>query len=106
MSRYARHRRDANHSAVIEAAEKCGWIVRDTSQLDDYFDCLLLKAGRVVFAEVKDGRKSPSRRAVKPNQIELHELYRRAGAEVVVLESLDDLAQLERPGLALRDDSR
>jgi hypothetical protein len=104
MSRYARHRRDANHSKVVQEAEKCGWIVRDTSQLDDYFDAVLVKGGRIVFAEVKDGAKPPSKRKLKANQVDLHELYRRAGAEVVVLASLDDLQQLERPSANRWDD--
>jgi hypothetical protein len=100
---YAR-RTDANHASLLLALVKYGWYVRDTSKVPNFFDALAIKHGRICFIEIKDGAKSLSRRKLRPNQEALHADFRRAGAEVVVLESLSDLAQLERPSNQLRDD--
>jgi len=92
---YAR-RTDQNHAEVLLALIRCGWYVRDTHAIPDFFDFIAAKGGRVVFGEIKDGSKSPSRRKLRPNQQQLHADFRRAGAEVAVLETLADVAGLER----------
>lgn len=99
MSRYAR-RVDENHAELLAAIRALGWYVLDTSHIPEFFDAIIAKHARTCFIEIKDGRKSPSRRRLTPAQIELHADFRRAGAEVLVLEKRDDLAQLERPARA------
>lgn len=68
----------------------------DVHNVDRFVDLLAVKANRTVFVEVKDGSRPPSGRKVKDHQAALHTLLRRAGAEVAVVESLDDLHQFER----------
>lgn len=96
--RRAGRRVDRNHAEIRDALRKCGWLVYDASHVGDGFpDLVCIKAGRVVFTEVKDGEKVPSARQLTHDEKLFHDAFRRHGAEVVVVESLRDLAQFERP---------
>jgi hypothetical protein len=83
---YAR-RTDRNHVPVIETLRKCGWWCLDTSRIPGFVDVIAIRRSRVCFCEIKDGRKSASQRKLTKDQVLLHEDFRAAGAEVVVLMS-------------------
>jgi hypothetical protein len=88
---YAR-RTDRTHAVIRDTLRKLGWLVLDCSRVGGGFpDLVCIKAGRVVFAEVKDGAKSPSRRKLEPMQAALHAELRAAGAEILVLCSEADV---------------
>lgn len=91
---YAR-RTDANHSVVIEALRRCGWFVLDCSRVGHgFFDAIVCRRGRVVFAEIKDGTKPASRQRLTASEGAMHEDFRRAGAEVVILRSVEEAIRL------------
>lgn len=92
-----RARVDRNHREIVEALEAMGWGVISTAQLGNGFpDLVAMKAGRVVFVEVKDGARVPSERKLKPVQVEAHKLFERYGVHVHVVCSANDLQQLDR----------
>jgi hypothetical protein len=93
MSKYAR-RQDANHGQLRTELEGHGWLVSDVHDVPNYFDLIIARRGVVVFVEVKDGAKAPSRRKLRPNQVELHATFQRAGAITAVLTSVGDVEQL------------
>lgn len=91
-------RTDANHAACRKALRKCGWYVRDMSAVGKGWpDLLAIKAGRVVFVEVKDGKQPPSRRKLTVAETWVHFDLRVNGAEVYVMEDATDLSYFERP---------
>lgn len=91
---YAR-RTDGNHSDVIGALRQSGWYVCDTSRLGNgFFDAIAVKHGLVRFIEIKDGSKPPSARKLTKDEAEMHVDFINAGAHVVVLESVEDIAWL------------
>lgn len=93
-----RARTDGNHAEIRDALRRHGWLVHDSSRYGSgYFDLTCVKGGRVVFVEVKDGAKPPSARKLTEDEIEIHRRFKAYGAEVVVVETLADLAQFERP---------
>ena len=91
---YAR-RTDANHAGIIAALRRFGWYVHDTSRVGGGFpDCVAVRAGRVRFIEIKDGSKSPSRRTLTRDEQALHEAFRVAGVDIVVVSAMDEVTQL------------
>lgn len=91
---YAR-RVDANQSEVVEALRLCGWYVCVTSAFGDgFFDLVIQKPRRTVFVELKDGKKPPSARKLTQAEADLHADFIAAGAEVVILESIDQAVAL------------
>jgi hypothetical protein len=92
-----RARVDDNQSEIDEALVAMGWLVWPTHQLGNGFpDRIAMKAGRVVFLEVKDGRKSPSRRKLTPAEQVAHAEFAAFGVHIHVIETVEDLAQLDR----------
>ena len=71
MRRYAA-RRDANEGEIVRALEKVGC---DVVRLD-FCDLLVGRRGRNYLLEVKDGRKSPSKRPLTPQQVKLRSAWR------------------------------
>ena len=73
---YAR-RVDANQSAIVDAFRACGWSVLDLSGVGQGCPDLLVKdrSGALRLVEVKDGKKSPSKRALTPPQVEFHAVW-------------------------------
>jgi hypothetical protein len=93
---------DRNQAEVDEALEVMGWLVWPTSQLGNGFpDRVIAKHGRLVLLEVKDGTKPPSKRALTEDEARCHELFRRHGIHIHVVESLEDLQQLDRHARAV-----
>lgn len=84
-------RKDANHSAVVKALEMVGCNVQDLAAVGDGCPDLLIGIPTVralAFVEIKDGDKSPSRRALTPDQVEWHQEWN--GYPVHIVESVSD----------------
>lgn len=91
-------RTDSNHQACRDALRACGWYVRDLSAVGHGWpDLLAIKAGRVVFVEVKDGKQPPSRRKLTVAEEWVHFDLKVNGADVYVMEDATDLSYFERP---------
>lgn len=94
MSRYAA-RTDQNHKEVTQALRSCGWTVIDTSRVGHGFpDLLAFQRGAVRFIEVKDGTLPPSRRVLTTDERAFHAAMAAAGVDVVIVESIDQVASL------------
>ena len=91
-----RYRSDDNDSEIVQAWRKLGWCVKPVGQHALGFDAIGLKLGRVVFAEIKDGNKTPSRRAMTAKEIAVRDEFARFGVPIILLEKISDLAQLDR----------
>jgi hypothetical protein len=62
-------RTDANHRAIVKAAEQAGLRVYDTSMVGNGFPDLVAQYGSVTeLWEVKNGAKPPSKRRYTPAQ--------------------------------------
>ncbi len=86
-----RARVDNNHAEIRQALRAVGWWVRDTSAYGEgWVDLFCAKHGRAVMVEVKDGRKSPSKRKLTPAQEKLHAELIAAGIEVRVITSVSE----------------
>ena len=96
MSPRFRHRLDRNHAACRQALEAMGWLFLDCSQTSLGFDAAIVKAGRVVFIEIKDGENAPSRQRLTAHEAKVHEALGRHGVRVVLVTCVEDLAQLDR----------
>ena len=70
MSKYVRHhRKDANHSEIVDYLRACGAVVDDVSALADLgYDIVVSYVGSVVFCEVKNGDNPPSKRALTDSE--------------------------------------
>lgn len=91
---YAR-RTDANQSELVEALRACGWYVCITSAFGGgFFDAIAVKGGDVRFLEIKDGSKPPSARKLTPAEQAMHEDFQAAGAQVVILETVEQAVRL------------
>lgn len=84
-------RKDANHGDVVKALEMVGCKVQDLAAVGDGCPDLLIGIPTVralAFVEIKDGDKSPSRRALTPDQVEWHQEW--DGYPVHIVESVSD----------------
>jgi hypothetical protein len=88
---------DDNQGEIDAALRAMGWRVWPTHQLGKGFpDRIAIKAGRVVFIEVKDGKKKPSARKLTPAERVAHDEFAAFGVHVHVIEKVEDLAALDR----------
>ena len=63
MTRYVAKRVDANQREIKNVLATCGAMVHDTSAFGQGFpDLVVIHGGKVHLIEVKDGKKSASRR--------------------------------------------
>ena len=75
---------DANQTAIVSALRAAGATVQSLAAVGSGCpDLLVGHKGTTYLMECKDGRKSPSRRELTPDQIEWHVEWR-GGACVVV----------------------
>lgn len=82
---------DANHSDVVKALQMVGCNVQDLSKVGDGCPDLLIgipTVRKLVFAEIKDGDKIPSKRKLTPDQVEWHAQWN--GYPVHIVESVSD----------------
>jgi len=86
---------DANHAAVRDEFRRLGWVVEDLSHIGHGVPDLYCEKGdKYVFAEVKDGNKPPSKRRLTEDEVFWHEILRRAGVTVRIIERVEDVAAL------------
>ena len=89
---------DANHKAIAEAFRRCGCLVHHT--IGDW-DLTVSKCKVIALIEVKDGKKSPSRRRLTPRSQRLID----EGWPIHRVETIDDVlavcALLRQTGLAM-----
>ena len=97
------HRKDTAHNGYVEWLEQRRFLVFDTHNLSDFVDAIAVRREpgppyntRVIFLEFKSTAKDYGKdKARAAKQADLHTRLRRAGAEVFVVRSQDDLAQVE-----------
>ena len=90
---------DANQADIVAALRARGWSVRVTSDIGKGFpDLTIMRLDdgwwRGHLIEVKDGAKPKSKRQLTPDEIEMHDWLRAAGASVVVVETVADVEAL------------
>lgn len=82
-------RTDENQQDIVTALRKCGATVAVTSAVGNGFpDLVATRNGKIWMFEIKDGAKSPSRRALTALQGDFHAVW-----PVVVLESTQDAVE-------------
>lgn len=91
-------RQDDNQKDLVARLVTHGWLVKDMSRMGKgWFDAVAVKGSRVVWLEIKNPARYGKQRQPNPQQVDLHDQFRRAGAEVAVVATVADLAQFERP---------
>ncbi len=88
MSRYAR-RVDGNHREIVSGLRAVGVAVLDIHAVAGALDALVGFRGRLLLLEIKDGRKSASRRKLTPAELATIALFQRNDCPVFVVDSLD-----------------
>lgn len=85
-------RTDANHAAIVKALRQIGASVFDASRVGGGFpDLVVGYRGRNFLLEVKDGKKSPSRRQLTEAQVKFVAEWRGHWAYV---QSVEDALEL------------
>jgi Holliday junction resolvase len=80
---------DANQTAIVSALRAAGATVQSLAAVGKGCpDLLVGHQGSTYLMECKDGRKSPSRRELTPDQIEWHVEWR--GGPCIVVSSPDE----------------
>lgn len=82
---------DENHSEIVAAFEKLGCSVLDIHQLKRCADILVSKNKRTVIVEIKDGKKSKSRRKLTKGEMEFFASWQ---GESAIVESIDDVLRV------------
>ena len=91
MTRYIARKVDANQLEIKHTLEACGAKVHDTSAVGDGFpDLVVIHNGERHLIEVKDGRKSPSRRKKTAAQEIWHADSARHGYEPPIVNTIED----------------
>jgi len=86
---------DANHAAITLALRQAGWRVTDLSHVGHGCpDLVAEKPQRVVWIEVKDGSKPPSKRVLTDKEALWHALLIRADMDVRVIERVEQVAEI------------
>jgi len=84
-------RRDANHAEVVEALLGIGAVVLDNGSVGDGNPDLWVGfRGNWTAIEVKDGKKSPSKRRLTAAQEKLHQKVTSAGCAILVVKNVDE----------------
>ena len=85
---------DGNHVAVMLRFRSYGFSVLSLARLGDGApDLLVARNGLTAVVEVKDGSKPPSRRKLRPAQVEFLSSWRGATYVVERLEQVDAIAE-------------
>jgi Holliday junction resolvase len=89
-----RARKDDNHTDIVATFRACHASVLDTARLGSGApDLVIAYNGKMACVEVKDGKKSPSKRKTMLNQLEFASTWR---GKYVIIESVDDVIALLR----------
>ena len=82
---------DKNQQEIVKALIAIGCTVADTSRSGEGFpDLVVGYRGQNYLIEIKDGNKSPSRRALTPAQETFHNNWR---GRVVIVKNADEAIQ-------------
>ena len=88
---------DDNQAEIVRVLRDMGAKVEDCSRMGSgYPDLNVIYRSRIVFAEVKDGRKPPSRRELTPDQVKFHEACAMHDVKVHIITCVDDAVDLIR----------
>lgn len=69
-------RTDDNHTEIVEALRKAGAVVHSLAAVGGGMpDLLVTIRNQTLLMELKDGKKSPSRRALTPAQLKFHSTW-------------------------------
>lgn len=80
---------DANHGEIIDAFRAFGFSVADTSRLGGGFpDCVIARNKKTALVEIKDGKKSASKRKLTTDEAQFLAGWR---GRYFVAESLKDV---------------
>lgn len=84
-------RTDENHGPIMAALRATGAYVVDCSRVGDGFpDALVFFRGQCIPVEIKDGKKSPSRRRLTGDQVVFHAEAKARGVEVRIVKCEDE----------------
>ena len=93
-------RTDANHNAIAEAFESLGWSVHRTN---GDWDLTVGYGGLTTLVEVKDGKKSKSRRKLTLREQKFHDTWR---GEILIVSSIEDVLAVHQAMLSLAEVGR
>ncbi|WP_420465599.1 hypothetical protein [Panacagrimonas sp.] len=86
---------DANHADIVRALRAAGCSVQSLAAVGSGVpDIMAGKHGRTFLIEIKDGRKSASRRQLTPDQWEWLDAWR--GGQVHIVESVEQALEVVR----------
>jgi hypothetical protein len=78
---------DSNHAVIVGGLRACGATVQSLASVGAGCpDLLVGHRGRNLLIEIKDGRRSPSKRSLTPDQVTWHRDWNGA---VIVVESVE-----------------
>ena len=87
--------RDRNHPHLKAAFEAHDWLVFDVSDSRTLgLDFIVIRRGRVVAVEAKDGEKVPSARKLTPSEEKTRDRCRAHGVEWRLVMSVEDVRAL------------
>ena len=89
-------RLDANHGAIRDGLRKLGMFVWDCSSAGNGGPDLMVWRGGWFALEIKDGTKSPSRRALTPAEAAFHAALEAKGGRVWVVHDLGQALEVTR----------
>ena len=93
---YNQSRVDKNQKSLVAAFRSLGWYVLHTNSLKHACDLMVIKKGRVVAVEIKDGSKSPSKRQLSEGEKLFKTNWRASGGEWRLVESVDDVVKVNK----------
>lgn len=89
---YAPSKVDANQQEIIAAVRKLGVTVAITSQIGKGFsDTVWGVEGINLLVEIKDGKKTPSKRKLTPSEEEFHNNWR---GQIEIVSSIEEAVKL------------
>jgi len=94
MNRYHRSRVDDNQPAIVQAFRALGWFVLHTHDLKNACDLMVVRNGRVIAIEVKDGSKPASKRKLSAGESTFRDSWLANQGEWLLITSVDDVLTL------------
>ena len=94
MNRYHRSKIDSNHPEIVQAFRALGWYILSTAPLKAACDLMVIRNGRVIAVEIKDGSLSPSKRKLSEGEAKFRHNWCINGGEYALITSVDDVLTL------------
>lgn len=90
-------KKDRNHPEIVKALRDAGCRVLDLGAVGNGCpDLLVRRGGRLVFLEVKDGKKPPSARALTMDQVRFHREWEDSVSVVTSVDEALDVMRIDR----------